>query len=159
MKWQPGANELINCGLVTQILVNIDSGLWLVSCSLATHFLNQCQLIVKWTFRNKLQWNFNQNTKKLICDDGDHFVEASTSSMMFPVPASRCRSPWTPAWRSPGHLTSRMPWTPAGQRSRTSTWPWMKSSWSQKSQRTRSSLVMGMWWCLRAVVSCRKDHP
>ena len=32
------------------------------------HYLNQCQCwdIVNWTPRNKLQWNFNQNTKLFI---------------------------------------------------------------------------------------------
>ena len=27
------------------------------------HYLNQCWVIVNWILRNKLQWNFNQNTK------------------------------------------------------------------------------------------------
>ena len=30
------------------------------------HYLNQCWGIVNWTLRNKLQWNFNKNTKLLI---------------------------------------------------------------------------------------------
>ena len=31
-----------------------------------SHYLNQCCDIVNWTLRNKLQWNFNQNTKLFI---------------------------------------------------------------------------------------------
>ena len=27
------------------------------------HYLTQCWVIIDWTLRNKLQWNFNQNTK------------------------------------------------------------------------------------------------
>ena len=36
---------------------------WLVVYPAPSHHLNQCQLIVNWTLRNKLQWNSNQNTK------------------------------------------------------------------------------------------------
>ena len=28
-----------------------------------SHYLNQCLIIVNWTLKNKLQWNFNQNIK------------------------------------------------------------------------------------------------
>ena len=31
--------------------------------SAPSHYLNRCWVIVNWTRRNKLQWNFNQNTK------------------------------------------------------------------------------------------------
>ena len=31
-----------------------------------SHYLNQCWVIVNWTLGNKLQWNFDQNTKLLI---------------------------------------------------------------------------------------------
>ena len=39
---------------------------WLGSdgdCLASSHYLNQSWVIVKWTLRNKLQWNFNQNIK------------------------------------------------------------------------------------------------
>ena len=39
---------------------------WLVAYSVPSHYLNQCWIIVNWTLRNKLQWNFNQNTKLFI---------------------------------------------------------------------------------------------
>ena len=31
-----------------------------------SHYLNQCWNIVKWTLRNKLQWNFNRNSNIFI---------------------------------------------------------------------------------------------
>ena len=44
--------------------------------------LKQCWDIVKWTLRNKLQWNFNQNTELFIHEksnnhlqNGSHFVQ------------------------------------------------------------------------------------
>ena len=39
---------------------------WLVAYSAPSHYLNQCWIIVRWTLRNTLQWNFNQNTKLFI---------------------------------------------------------------------------------------------
>ena len=39
---------------------------WLVAYSAPSHYLNQCWVIVNWTLRNKLQWNFNQTTKFFI---------------------------------------------------------------------------------------------
>ena len=35
---------------------------WLVAWTAPSHYLNQCWNIVKWTPRNKLQWNFNWNS-------------------------------------------------------------------------------------------------
>ena len=39
---------------------------WLVAWSAPSHYPNQCWDIVNWTPRNKLQWNFNRNTKLYI---------------------------------------------------------------------------------------------
>ena len=39
---------------------------WLGAYSATSHYLNQYWVIVNWTFRNKLQCNFNQNTKLFI---------------------------------------------------------------------------------------------
>ena len=44
----------------------IGSALWLVAYWAPSHYLNQCWVIVYWVHRNKLQWNFNQNTKFFI---------------------------------------------------------------------------------------------
>ena len=53
-------------GRVTHICV-VDLGhhwfrYWLVACSAPSHYLNLCWNIVYWTFRHKLQWNFNRNS-------------------------------------------------------------------------------------------------
>ena len=37
-----------------------------ILCSAPSHYLNQCWLIVNWTLRNNIQWNFNRNTKLFI---------------------------------------------------------------------------------------------
>ena len=42
---------------------------WLVAWSVPSHCLNQCWGIVNWTLRNKLQWNFNQNSQLFIHKD------------------------------------------------------------------------------------------
>ena len=39
---------------------------WVVVRMAPSHYLNQCCLIVNWTLRNKIQWNFNGNTKLFI---------------------------------------------------------------------------------------------
>ena len=68
---QIGANlVLTHLPLVPHICVS-ESGqywfrLWLVAYSAPSHYLKQCWVIVNWTLRNKLQWNFNQNTKLFI---------------------------------------------------------------------------------------------
>ena len=42
--------------------------LQIMACHLfgASHYLNQCWVIVNWTLKNKRQWNFNQNRKLFI---------------------------------------------------------------------------------------------
>ena len=35
---------------------------WLFAWTAPSHYLNQCWNIVKWTLRNKLQWNFDRNS-------------------------------------------------------------------------------------------------
>ena len=43
---------------------------WLfVAHSAPSHFLKQCCMIANGTLRNKLQWNFDQNTKHLLCEN------------------------------------------------------------------------------------------
>ena len=61
--------ELIHLLLVAQIYQWIGQPLVQIMASClfgASHYLNQCWFIVKWTLRNKLQWNYNQNTKLFI---------------------------------------------------------------------------------------------
>ena len=77
LNWNlPGANELMDLCLVATFFISprvshlclIPSGqhwfrLWLVAYSVPNHYLNQCRVTVNQTLRNKVQWNFNQNTK------------------------------------------------------------------------------------------------
>ena len=39
---------------------------WLVAYLAPNHYIKQCWVIVNWTLRNSLQWNFNQNSKFFI---------------------------------------------------------------------------------------------
>ena len=47
---------------------------WLVAYSAPSHYLSQCWVIVDWTLRNKLQWNFNQNTKRFIHENASENI-------------------------------------------------------------------------------------
>ena len=49
---------------MNQVSIGSDNGLSPIQCQAL--YLNQCWEIVYWTLRNKLQWNFNQNTKLFI---------------------------------------------------------------------------------------------
>ena len=48
------------------------------------HHRNQCSGIVNWTFRNKYQWNINQNTKLFIHGDVCRNIVCETAAI-FPV--------------------------------------------------------------------------
>ena len=48
--------------------------LWLVGYSVQDHDLNQCWDIVNWALRNKLQWNFKQNTKLFIHENASEHI-------------------------------------------------------------------------------------
>ena len=39
---------------------------WMLTYLVPSHYLNQFSIIVNWPLRNKLQWNFNQNTNIFI---------------------------------------------------------------------------------------------
>ena len=69
IKVGPG-NKLTHFPLVPHIWVSELGQHWfrwrLVAYSVASHYLIQCWVIVNWTLRNKLQWNFNQNAKLFI---------------------------------------------------------------------------------------------
>ena len=63
-------SSLTHLTLVPHICVN-ESGqhwfrLWLCTYSVTSHYLNQCWVIANWTLGDKLQWNFNPNTKCFI---------------------------------------------------------------------------------------------
>ena len=42
--------------------------------SAASHYQNQCRVVVNWTLRNKLQWNFNQSTKLFIDENASEKI-------------------------------------------------------------------------------------
>ena len=39
---------------------------WLVAWTAPSHYLKQCWIIVNWTLRSKLQWNFSRNSNIFI---------------------------------------------------------------------------------------------
>ena len=49
---------------------------WLVAYSAPSHYIKQCWVIVNWTLRNKLQWNFNHNRKLFIHEDASEISSA-----------------------------------------------------------------------------------
>ena len=88
----PGTNEFTHFPLEPHICAS-ESGQhwfrqWLVAYSAPSHYLKQCWVIVNWTLRNKLQWNFNQNIKRFIhkksiwkycLRNGSHLVKGEMS--------------------------------------------------------------------------------
>ena len=62
--------KLINLPLLLHICVSELGQHWfrylLVTYSAPSHYLNQCWVIANWTLSNKLQWNFNHNSKLFI---------------------------------------------------------------------------------------------
>ena len=55
---------------------------WLVTYLVLTYYLNQCCVIVNWTLRNELQWNFNQNTKLFIHENASENVVSKTPTIL-----------------------------------------------------------------------------
>ena len=47
-----------------------------------SHYLNKCWVIVYWTLRNKLQWNFNQNTKLFINENASENIVWETVAIL-----------------------------------------------------------------------------
>ena len=60
---------------------------WLVAYSAPSHYLNQCWVIVNWTLRNRLQWNFNQNTKLFIHENASENIVCEMATIL-------CRGRW-----------------------------------------------------------------
>ena len=55
---------------------------WLVTCSAPSHYLNQYWAIVNWTLRNKLQWNFHQNTYLFIDENASENIVCETAAIL-----------------------------------------------------------------------------
>ena len=47
-----------------------------------SHYLNQCWVIVNWTLWNKVQWNFNQNTKLFIQKNASENIVCEMASIL-----------------------------------------------------------------------------
>ena len=58
------------------------SELRLVACSAPSHYQNQCWDFIKWTFRNKIQWNFNQNTKLFIHENASENIVCEMAAIL-----------------------------------------------------------------------------
>ena len=56
--WQ--SYNTLSCGKINSLCPSDD--IWLFACKVTSHHLNRFCLIVNWTHRNNLQWNFNLNT-------------------------------------------------------------------------------------------------
>ena len=53
-----------------------------VTCSVPSHYMNQCWIIVNWTCRNNLQWNSNGNTKLFIDENAFESVVCEMAACM-----------------------------------------------------------------------------
>ena len=68
----------------------------IIACSAPSHYLNQCWNIVNWTFRNKLQWNFNRNSSIFI-------KEIAFQNVVCKMVFILSRPQWVNLW-NPGRL-------------------------------------------------------
>ena len=55
---------------------------WLVVYSVPSHYLNQCWVIVNCTIGNKIQWNFNQNTKLFIHENASENIVCEMAAIL-----------------------------------------------------------------------------
>ena len=56
---------------------------WLVTYSAPSQYLYQCWVIVNWTLRNKLQWNFNQNTKHFVHENASKNIVCEMAAILY----------------------------------------------------------------------------
>ena len=72
-----GHNELTHLSLVPHICVESGQHWFYSAYSVPNHqYLNQRCVIVRRTLKNKLQWNFNQNTKLFIHENASENIAA-----------------------------------------------------------------------------------
>ena len=78
--------------------------LWLVAFSSPSNYINQCWFIVNCTLKNKLQWNFNQNTQLIIHENASENI---VCEMVAILSRGRWVNPYggvmNPCIASPGH--------------------------------------------------------
>ena len=63
---------------VNRVSIGSDNGL----SPIRSHCLNQCWIIINWTLRNKLQWNFNQNTKFCIHENASENIVCEMAAIL-----------------------------------------------------------------------------
>ena len=51
-------------------------------CLAPSHYLNQPWFIVNWDIRNKLQWNFNHNTKLFIHENAHENIDCEIAAIL-----------------------------------------------------------------------------
>ena len=77
--------SLTHCPLVPHICVS-EWGQhwfrWFVAYSTPSLYLNQCWIIVNWTFGNKIHWNSNQNTKLFIHEDASEYIICEMATIL-----------------------------------------------------------------------------
>ena len=55
----------------------------IMACRLfGTNYLNQCWVIVNWTIKDKLQWNFNRNTKLFIHENASENIVCEMAAIL-----------------------------------------------------------------------------
>ena len=64
---------------VNRVVISSDIGLLPIRPS---HYLNKWRVIVRWTLRNKLQWNFNQNTKLFIDENASENIVCKMAAIL-----------------------------------------------------------------------------
>ena len=64
---------------MNRVSIDSDNGL---SPSTPSHYLNQCWVIINWTLGNKLQWNFNQNTRLFIHENASENIICEMAAIL-----------------------------------------------------------------------------
>ena len=55
---------------------------WLVTYSTPSYYLNQWWVIVNWTLRNKLQWDFSKKTKLFIHENASEIIVCEMAAIL-----------------------------------------------------------------------------
>ena len=55
---------------------------WLVAYLAQSRYINQCWIIINWTLRNKLKWNFNQNKKIFIHENASENIVCEIAAIL-----------------------------------------------------------------------------
>ena len=68
-------DAIIHCAaLMRQGIWSALVHIMVVTYSVPSHYVNQCWVIVNWTLRNKLQWNFNKKGKLFVHENASETI-------------------------------------------------------------------------------------